>query len=77
MEGARCTSSRSEVKIAVFGITQSVQRGKPFFFPRRYRLALCIGKSLSRVYPDCSTSAVLSQFFVDHSHTFYVEVLQA
>ena len=38
MEGAGCTSSRSEVKIAVFGITQSVQRGKP----RRYRLALCI-----------------------------------
>ena len=31
MEGARCTLSRSEVKIAVFGITQSVQRGKPFF----------------------------------------------
>ena len=73
MEGAGCTSSRSEVKIAVFGITQSVQRGKP----RRYRLALCIEKSLSNIYPDCSSSAVLSQFFVKHPHVFYVEVLQA
>lgn len=72
MEGAGCTSSRSEVKIAVFGITQSVQRGKP----RRYRLALWIEKSLSHVYL-WSTSAVLSQFFVKHSLAFYVEVLQA
>ena len=31
LKGAGCTSPRSKVKIAVFGITQSVRRRKPFF----------------------------------------------